>query len=379
MSSSFTTHVVYYEDRKQDLLADCLVPLARRARKDYGAEAVFLERHWRFGPHVRVNVVGARDDAREKFARDARPAIEAYLRRVPSRAPLDRAAYLRLSSKLASAELVLPPYGPVWPDNTVVVGTYQPRVDLYGEAGAGAKARFLTGALEPVALVLDRTRDDRRARLDHVLRLLVLVAAAYSAEDVAAGTLSFRSHVEDYLTHEDRDGRVRAAFASKYAELREALVEVVREVADDAADGGYRGPDDLLAAWSALFRDAERHLTTLTQLHEIDESPTERYYRVASQVNDEARARWDFERRRRFGAFHQSLRGLDFLAERRNVAGFSTYRWIVNLAYLTLPLLDVSPAERYLLTYLVAHAADEVVGVPWDERLKALGAAGGAR
>lgn len=377
--SSFTAHVVYYDDHKQDLLADCLVPLARRARKDYGADAVFLERHWRFGPHVRVNVVGAPDGARDKFTRSARPAIEEYLRRVPSSAPLDRAAYLRLSARLASAELVLPPYGPVWPDNTVVLGAYQPRVDLYGEAGAGAKARFLSGALVPVAKVLDRIRDDRRARLDHVLRLLVLVAAAYSAEDVAAGTLSFRSHVEDFLAHEDHDGRIRVTFEAKYEALREELVEVVREVAADAADGAYRGPDDLLTAWSKLFRDAERHLTTLTQLHEIDESPTERYFRVASQVSDEARTRWDFERRRRFGTFHQSLRSLDFLEERRNVAGFSTYRWIVNLVYLTLPLLDVSPAERYLLTYLVAHAADEVAGVPWDERLKMLGAAGGAR
>jgi hypothetical protein len=373
--SDFTAHVVYYEDRKQDLLADCLIPLARKMAAGKRAKAVFLERHWRFGPHVRINVVGAPSDAAGRFARETKPAVVDWLRDHPSRAPLDRAAYLKTSAQLASAELVLPPYGPIWPDNTVILGAYQPRVDLYGEAGAGAKARFLAGALDPVGLLLDLTRDDHRRRLDYVLRLLVMVAAMYSADDVAAGTLSFRSHVEDFLTHEDGTGRIRAAFDAKYAALRESVVEVVRAVATDAAAGEYRGVDPVLAAWSVLLRDTWEHLSGLTKLHEIDESPTDRYYDVAARVSDVARTRWDFERKRTFGGFHRSLRGLDFLP-RQNVAVFSTYRWVVNLVYLVMPLLDVSPAERYLLTYVVSNAADEVVGVRWDERLEALGAGG---
>jgi hypothetical protein len=371
--ASFTAHVVHYDDRKTDLLLDCLIPAAAELAAESGVATVFLERHWRFGPHVRICVDGGADGLQRWFEQHTRPRIEAYLREHPSREVLDRAAYLRRSARLGAAELVLPPYGPIWPDNRVVVGSYDPRADLHGASGVAVKSRFLAAAVEPVRALLEATRWSRPQRLDYVLRLLTIVATTYE-NDIGGGSMSFRSHVEDFLHREDRDGGIRAAFDAKFASVRTQLVDVVRDLAGTTSSGSYGGDDPILAAWSALFVDGWRDIERLAFLNEIDEDPSQRYLEVAKRVSDEATTRWDFSGRRRFGDFHVSLRSLDYMVERQNVRMFATYRWLVNLFYMVVPLLDVSPIERYFLTHAVACAADEVCGVTWEQRLAHLGA-----
>jgi hypothetical protein len=367
-----TAHVVYYDDRKAGLVADCLAPVATEAAARTGG-VVFLERHWRFGPHVRVCATGG-EDAAGWFREAARPRIEDYLRRVPSRAPLDRTAYLRRSAELGTAELVRPPYGPIWPDNTVVLTPYQRRTDLHGEAGAEVKERFLAACVEPVAALLAATRDAPAARLAHVLRLFALVATAYDG-DPGAGALSYRSHVEDFLWHADPAGTVRAAFDARYAAVRDQVVADVRAVLADSDRARYAGADPVLRAWSGVLCGVGPSIGALVARNEIDEDPSSRYYDVAREVSDDARKRWDFARRRSFGDFHTTLRTLDF-RPRQNVPAFAAYRWLVNLWYLVLPLLDVSPVERCFVGHAVASALDEISGVTWRERLDALGAGG---
>jgi hypothetical protein len=365
-----TLHVVHYDDHKAGLVADCLAPVAVEAAARAGG-TVFLERHWRFGPHVRIC---ATEGADAEWLRTAgRARIEAYLRDVPSRTPLDRAAYLRRSADLGAAELVRPPYGPIWPDNTVVVAPYQRRTDLYGEDGAVVKARFLAACVGPVAALVAATRDARAVRLAHVLRLFALVATAYA--DDGSGTLSYRSHVEDFLSHDDPSGEIRAAFDARYAAVRDQVVEEVRSVLADSDHARYDGTDPVLRAWSDVLRGTWPAIVALVARNEVDEDPSGRYYDVAREVSDRAATRWDFARRRRFGEFHTALRTLDF-GPRQNVPAFAAYRWLVNLFYLVLPLLDVSPLDRYFLGHAVSTAVDEITGTTWRDRLQALGAAG---
>src|SRR5688572_19304303 len=100
----FAIHTVYYQSRKADILRECLIPLARSIGERPGPgdeiERCYLERHWRFGPHVRLCVRTASEAGaglEDEIAAAALPRIQAYLERAPSREAIDEAAYLRLS------------------------------------------------------------------------------------------------------------------------------------------------------------------------------------------------------------------------------------------------------------------------------------------
>src|SRR5207245_7643626 len=97
----------------------------------------------RFGPHVRVCVPG---DLTANEVASRLETVTAYLAEKPSRAQIDPDAYAVTSHRLGSAELELPPYEPLWADNSVVVGEYSPRADLL-DAGIPIKEEFLHRAL----------------------------------------------------------------------------------------------------------------------------------------------------------------------------------------------------------------------------------------
>ena len=48
---------------------------------------------------------------------------------------------------------------------------------------------------------------------------------------------------------------------------------------------------------------------------------------------------------------------------------FAAYRLLINLFYHQLPLLTVSPLQRYYMCYAVAETVDEVLGESWQVRL----------
>lgn len=50
---------------------------------------------------------------------------------------------------------------------------------------------------------------------------------------------------------------------------------------------------------------------------------------------------------------------------------FASFRLLTNLFYEQLPLLTVSPMQRYYTCFAVAETVDEVLGVSWRERIAA--------
>jgi hypothetical protein len=50
---------------------------------------------------------------------------------------------------------------------------------------------------------------------------------------------------------------------------------------------------------------------------------------------------------------------------------FAPYRMLTNLFYQQLPLLTVSPLQRYYMCHAIAETVDELLGQTWDDRLVA--------
>ena len=79
-------------------------------------------------------------------------------------------------------------------------------------------------------------------------------------------------------------------------------------------------------------------------------------------------AKWVSPDDRPYGPFHTKLRKLQKSPFSRSYTStpFPAYRWIVNMLYSCLPLLDVSPIERYCLAFIIAEAAERHYGVTWE-------------
>src|SRR5882757_928522 len=145
---------------KGALIGRCIAPLALKLQDRFGAGSVHLERHWLRGPHVRIvlDVPAATDVAgnslRHVAAAEVVPQIVDYLAAQPESTPAPEAEYLARSEVLGRGELVLGPYGPLRPDNSVLVEDVpvDQTIALIGADSYALKRQFLAEALTPLVL-----------------------------------------------------------------------------------------------------------------------------------------------------------------------------------------------------------------------------------
>lgn len=383
----FAVHVVYYANRKRELLRRSLLPLATEIAELPGVERCFIDRQWRFGPHARLCVRAATPGVEAAVTELALPRIRAYLEAHPSRQLIDPAAYAQVSQRLGTVELVPPPYEPLWADNTVFVAPYGPREDLLGPAAAVDFYETLQArAIAPIRALLDACADDDTQRLDYVLQLLVMLAATWPS-GVFAGHLSYRSHLEEFLFDADRSGAIRQLFAQRFAAMASDLVTRVRELLDELVEISsrsqdplpfahlrrhqkvYAGDDPILGQWSELFAQGWSAALPLADSGALTEEPGLRHLEVATTLNEQAKAKWTFDEGRQWSPFHAAMRQLSDAEQYSQFVEFSCYRWLVNAFYALLPLLDVAPRDRYFLQYLGIHAIEAIFGKTWQQHI----------
>jgi hypothetical protein len=207
-------------------------------------------------------------------------------------------------------------------------------------------------------------REDRD-RLD-LLMLTLMFTTAHAVGGLRRNVGSFRAHSEAFFEACDRPEIWRSAFAAKYQEYRDLVVERMRGVAR-ALDGGDGdapgGPSDSLPAeplpfvreWAELVtRHAERAdpiiesgvLTVLPSATAAAEGePRSEYLRLA-------------------------VGNAEFIRRGLNNPVFQRYRVVLNYTYTFLTRMGVVPRERYLLCYLAAEAIEDVYDVSPIEFLR---------
>jgi hypothetical protein len=224
--------------------------------------------------------------------------------------------------------------------------------------------------MHPVSMLLEATRGATSKRLNLLLAILVILAASYPNGGLLRGSLSYRSHLEEWFTFADPSGRLRHTFRERFDRIRSAATESVRNLLEEVGELGYVGPDPVLQAWSRHISGGWQQGLELARSGQISEDPAGQFQAAADVIGGDAARRWRGDRK--YGAFHTELRSFDFLDERIDVVNFSTYRWLVNLVYATLPLMDVSPTERYFLGYAVAECTEAITGVTWRQHFASL-------
>ncbi len=351
-------YVTYYAEEKRALLRDLILPLVLDTQRRPGVHLAYAERHWKYGPHVRVIVQGD-PEAVTAALEEGRARAEAYLRDHPSQAGLDEVAYLTRSEKLGTLELEPAPYGPLRPDNSVVIAAAPDRRALLGsEEAESFRAQYFAALTPAVLRTLQADTGSTAERLIRLARIFVLYASTYPF-GVYAGHISYRSHLEEFLFRQGGGERLRAAFAQKYAPIRD---EVLRAV-DGVCEGGR---DDLLRLWETEFRRMWPIGRQLADAGLLSPDPTQTMQRAAEGINAQAQARWAFGPDYQFSEFHQELRKFNISDTWYHVEMFSTYRTLMNFMYSLLPLMDVSPTERYFVNYMVSEAMQDLHGQDWQ-------------
>ncbi|MFH8368384.1 lantibiotic dehydratase C-terminal domain-containing protein [Streptomyces sp. NPDC018031] len=357
----------YHHPVKAPLLRGVLLPLAGSCR-DRGLTA-HVERHWLHGPHLRLRLRG-RAAAVEPAAADAARAVRGWVRAHPSRSDLTEAELLDRAAAAGRAELIAPPYGPIVPDNTVRIEPVD-RSALLGLLGVGGAALRddLLGlglpALRAGAEFLGEHGDSPQARMQLAVAALAAHAAAHP-EGLAGGHYSYVSHLEDFLVHDDPDGRLRDGFERHWERAGTAVTRLVGRI----ADGGAAGFERAWADWSAgAWRLAQARHDSGTDLHGF---PLEYRERAAATGDREAMERWNQDIRTRYSEFHRLLRRSDPQGTMWSRPDYLVYRACTNALYRLFAICDIRPLERYLAAHLVIRAVPGLTGCDWRAEVGAV-------
>jgi hypothetical protein len=343
-----SVRVTYY-DGQDGLLLDGVRPLFASVR--HRVAAAYFQRHWLRGPHLRLHFRAAP----EVFAARVRPAIDewigGYLASRPSAAEVDEPRLLALHAKLARAEAERGPLTPLYPDNSIDEIAYDPRLHTLGGHAASSLLSELYVATDDLAFEMIAAIRAGGARLAPCFDLLVATAHAFSAHGLRDGFVSFHSHAEAFLATTGRADRLRAAWDRQAPALGPGLRARVPEVVAALAGGGESKSVPFVREWIDRLAPLAKRAEDLIVRGELSLDRPSSREKVAS-----------------ISPFHGTLAGSEvYWTKVHDAPWFSRYRFMLNYLYLQLTRLGITPAERFLLCYLVARTAEEVFGVTAED------------
>ncbi|MEV8512055.1 hypothetical protein [Dactylosporangium sp. NPDC051484] len=320
-------------------LARHVVPVARDLAGE-GGRVVFLRQGWQHGPHVDIV-------ARRAFG--PAPDWETLAARLDA-GPLDPATalstevYLARARELGKLEGIPEPYPPMRPHGAVDL--------LYADEFAGEHAELtrlrdvvlgITG--KPLMRTIDELAADPALATTRLAESFLALADTHPL-GLAYGALSLRYHVESFLSAAVPSRKVRTTFAHRLLAEADQLHAVVTAWLADMPSASAVGWKTAFAycAGALDHSAASGHLTS-GLLESVSGAPQE--------PSD--------------GPFQRALAASS--SGEQPSPFFASYRLLTTLFYQQLPLLTVSPLQRYYMCWAIAETIDEVLGESWQDRL----------
>ncbi len=339
-------------------LAESVLPAVRYLRHTERIGVVNLRRGWLHGTHLEMI---ARSD-------DGRPVPWPHVLALLSPVEEDGAsaqteeAYLARARELGRLEQIPEPYLPIQPHGTF---EWIANSDLRPWPGPvqALKERALTRLLDSIAVTLEPGEQaplGDSARLDAVAEIMLATADAHPLR-IPYGTFSFRSHAEAFLNWTRAVYDPRPEFERRLAADRpvlRALVERMLAGDDTVSSAAWRRTASYCMG---LFDSAvlSGSLTAET-LDEINGRP-------GGALPENMGPPGAPDAKPNKSEFHAMVDRAG--VNDRPPGWFTSYRLLLNLLYLQLPLLGVSPKQRYYVCWAIAETVDEVTGESWRDRL----------
>ncbi|WP_439656863.1 hypothetical protein ACSHWB_31255 [Lentzea sp. HUAS TT2] len=354
-----TDVVCYYHDPiKAPLLRDGVLPALAAAEATFPDVTGHVERHWRHGPHVRVVLTGP---SSATAALLVATLLRSYLAAHPSTVELSEAEQLAHAESAAVAELLLPPFTPFHPNNSVRI---EPTDDTH--LRALLTEQHIAVRAEGLRLGIPALRHSLSvSRPTLALTAMAVHASRYPA-GLRYGYHSFVSHVEDFLLASDPDGVLRSKLDSIWTANASAACKLVEQVASG------HPTTHLEAAWQTWT--IALRLTTQERYDagQLTSDPNPRHGERAYEVGDEAAIRrYNYGERTKFSEYHTAMWTVD-LSDPAIARSMAVYRIGTNVLYQLLAICDVTPMERYAAAHLLSNAAQQVLGTTWADQFAAL-------
>ncbi|WP_299169424.1 lantibiotic dehydratase C-terminal domain-containing protein [uncultured Arthrobacter sp.] len=354
--------VTYYDDAKQELLATCLLPLVFQAQAMDGVNAAWIQSHWRLGPHSTLYIHGEAGVLAKLVPRLA-GSISLFLDCHPSRRAIDPAQYEVLSKELGRLELTEPPYLPLEPDNSLRIIHEEP-VDTFlrSRSAIELKGRIIGDGLRNV-LTADHSILDGGHAFSSAFRGMAALAVSYPQWGLVSGYQAFLSHWKEYFYWADADGQLQRVLEGSFREQESDLSSVL-QMASDLQPGELSG-DPVLDGWLSWVRGSLPRAMELAATGDILPYPHPDRLTQARKFGDATAVQWSGSDDRNYSDFHRAFRKLDF-TKLGNGTDFAAYRFLINNFFELLPVMGITPLQRYSLAYFFSTAAQLVVGETWE-------------
>ncbi|MFI5913338.1 thiopeptide maturation pyridine synthase [Dactylosporangium sp. NPDC051541] len=315
-------------------------------------DSAYYTRHWRNGPHLRLNI---RTTA-SRFADVVRPAVDgivgAFLTRHPSTKHLDPTRELAVHRRLAELEQEEGELLPWFPDNTIVTAPYDARTAVVG--GPQTAALVADFQSRATALAFRMTEElSPRQRLARSFDCMIAVAQTMATRGITNGFISFRSHAEGFLCGFPESAGLRPAWDRHYDIHRESLRSRVRAVVAAVPENIADVP--FVQEWIAALRPSWERAERLASAGALALPMG-----VPAHFEAEAGDRVDLAE---VSPFHQVLLANPTWEQTARSSAFLQYRLMLNLTYLMMTRIGVTPVERFLLCHLVANTVEDTYGV----------------
>lgn len=339
-------------------LAKDVIPAIRYLRRTERMPVVNMRRGWLHGTHLEVTAHS--DDGRPV----PWPQVIARLRPPPERATCAETvkAYLARAQELGRLEQVSGPYLPLHPHGAFEWIAYSD-LRLWPGHAQVLRERLLTRMIDSIAVTLEPDEHaplGDRAPLETVAEIMLATADAHPL-GIPYGTFSYRSHAEAFLNWSQAVYDPRPEFERRLGAdktLLRPLVERMLDGTDSPNSASWRRT----ASYCMGLLDSAVLANSLTEqtLNEINGRP-------GGVLPANMGPPGAPDAKPGPSEFHKII---DSAGINEHPPGwFISYRLLLNLLYVQLPLLGVSPRQRYYLCWAISETVDEVTGESWRDRL----------
>ncbi len=314
-----------------------------------------MQKHWLHGPHLKLHVEYTDGGT---VVDDVLSFFQEYLEKNPSETPLLEAEYCERFTLVGGMELEQEEMLPLYPDNTVR------RLDFVMKSnwGSGFGSNFAFESLAeilPFFIPIARMPEYRDDRILSMLKLMM--AWAFSFEDVSSAANCFRSHAEAYFHSYDTDKSIRQVFKINYENNRE-IFQREFEAIEQGQDKFYQ---DFQAPIKKIFAVIAQSVKD-SAYQRFDREDCLQWEKTLPDCYQKIPERWKQPSPR-----HASLYDGDPKAEAfRKLPKIQGEAFSVNILYEALRLVGMLPIERFLLCDITASVFESKFG-NWDPDLEA--------
>ncbi|MBD8499424.1 lantibiotic dehydratase C-terminal domain-containing protein [Paenibacillus arenosi] len=355
--------VYYYEDDKQALLLDGIRPVLQQMKASGSFVRAYVQRHWRFGPHIAIHVEFEQEEAIEHCFRQIEERLKAYLSKYPSQRKLDESSYLQLCEQWENECPGIGPLVPLEPDNQVAIYEHNCFSGLWKHPLLSELLRsFYAYTYELVHLEIERTRSNRQARYVQLVRMMASISMLVPSHGLHAGYSIYKDIAASYVDFMNRSEQkqfIQKQFQEADGQWGSLIDKAIQEVVQHSSETGlYEGPDELLRRWSAALRELSNAVMKLTeegmlQAEEVEALWLEHLYPMSSKTT----AQFEIKGERLLSAITRMRQDQDA----RATSAMNACCCLMGVLDGLLPLFHISAHVKHLLAYLLSGSAERVL------------------